>query len=185
MAPQPDLGEDARRHADRRHQRTVITLVILAGLVFFAAWYAWSSITDPDDAGDVTTAASCLPAAPTDAPPPAEIRLNIYNATERNGLASSTAGEMLARGFAILDVANDPSGREVTATAEVRAHPDSQAAAALVMAQIPGAVFVPDTRTDGTVDLVVGEAFEALAPPGAPPAQAPSAGGTASPLPPC
>ena len=35
------------------------------------------------------------------------------------------------------------------------------------MAQVAGAVFVPDDRTDDTVDLVVGVTFEALAPPGA------------------
>jgi hypothetical protein len=186
MALQPDLGEDTRSPADRRHQRTVITMLVLAGLVFIAGLYAWGSITNPDETSDgVASAPTCQPAAPTDAPPPAEIGLNVYNATDRNGLASSIAGEMRTRGFAILDVANDPSGRVITGTAEVRAHLDSQAAASLVMAQVPGAVFVADNRTDGTVDLVVGAAFEALAPPGAVPAPVPPADGTSTPLPSC
>ena len=76
---------------------------------------------------------------------------------------------MRERGFAILDIANDPLGREITGTAEVRAGVDNQGAASVVMAQVGGAVFVPDDRTDDTVDLVVGVTFEALAPPGAPP----------------
>lgn len=187
MAAQPELGEDTRRPADRRHKRTVVTLLSLAGFVFVAGLYSWTYITNPgDDEADLgVVAPTCIPTAPTDAPPPAEIRLNVYNATDRNGLASSTAGEMRKRGFAILDVANDPSGRQVATTAEVRANPDSQAAANLVMAQVPGAVFVPDNRTDGTVDLVVGAAFEALTPPGAAPAPVPSGTGTATPLPPC
>ena len=183
MVLRPDLGGHARSAADRRHQRTAITMLVLAGLVFIAGLYAWDSITDPDESSDRVAAATCQPAAPTDAPPPAEIELNVYNATDRNGLASSIAGEMRARGFAILDVANDPSGREITGTAEVRAHLDSQAAVSLVMAQVPGAVFVADNRTDGTIDLVVGAAFEALTPPGGAPA--PPADGTSTPLPAC
>jgi hypothetical protein len=185
MVLQPDLGGDTRSAADRRHQRTVITMLVLAGMVFIAGWYAWDSITDPDESSDRASAPTCQPAAPTNAPPPAEIGLNVYNATDRNGLASSIAGEMRTRGFAILDVANDPSGREITGTAEVRAHLDSQAAASLVMAQVPGAVFVADNRTDGTVDLVVGAAFEALAPPGGAPAPVPPTGGASTPLPFC
>src|ERR687898_3366887 len=98
MAPQPDLGEDTRSPADRRHQRTVITMLVLAGLVFIAGLYAWGSITDPDESSDRVAAPTCQPAAPTDAPPPAEIALNVYNATDRNGLASSVAGEMRTRG---------------------------------------------------------------------------------------
>jgi hypothetical protein len=185
MVLRSDLGGDTRSAADRRHQRTVITMLVLAGLVFFAGLFAWDSITDPDESSDRAPGPTCQPAAPTDAPPPAEIELNVYNATDRNGLASSIAGEMRTRGFAILDVANDPSGREITGTAEVRAHLDSQAAASLVMAQVPGAVFVADNRTDGTVDLVVGVAFEALAPPGGAPAPVPPAGGASTPLPSC
>jgi hypothetical protein len=185
MAVQPGLGDHIRRPADRRHMRTAVTMAVLAGLVFVAGVSAWNSVTGPGDDDVVATAPTCMPTAPTDAPPPAEIPLNVYNATDRNGLASSTAGEMRKRGFAILDVANDPTGSEVAVTAEVRASPDTQAAATLVMAQVPGAVFVPDNRSDGTIDLVLGAAFEALAPAGAAPAPAPTASGTATSLPPC
>ncbi|MGH8775324.1 MAG: LytR C-terminal domain-containing protein [Jiangellaceae bacterium] len=185
MALQPDLGEGARPPADRRHSRTALTLLVLAGSVFLAGWYAWNSLTSPDDESDATAPPVCQPAAPTDAPAPADVRLNVYNATDRNGLASATAGAMRERGFAILDVANDPLDKEVTASAEVRASEDTQAVASLVMAQVAGAVFVPDERTDGTVDLVVGEAFTELAAPGAAPAPVPGATGTAAPLPPC
>lgn len=182
---QPDLGEGTSGRVYERHRRTVVTMLLLIGLVVLAAWYAWSSVTDSDDdALGAATAPTCIPTAPADAPPPAEIRLNVYNATDRNGLASATAGEMRKRGFAILDVANDPLDQVVATTAEVRANPANEAAATLVMAHVPGAVFVPDSRSDGTIDLVVGAAFEALAPP-AGAAPAPSAVGTTTPLPPC
>lgn len=185
MAAPPDRSPVPRRPVDRRHTRSAITLLVLAGFVLMAGWIAWTSLTDPSDAGEVDAAATCAPALTTTPPAPADIRLNVYNSTDRNGLASSTAGAMRERGFAILDVANDPLGREVTGTAEVRARVDNQGAASVVLAQVAGAVFVPDDRTDDTVDLVVGVAFKALAAPGATPVPLPTSTGTAAPLPPC
>lgn len=184
MAVSRDLGTQTRHPADRRHLRTAITMLVLAAFVAFAGWFAWNTISNPgsDTTGDdPTTATTCLPAVPPDAPAPGDISLNVYNATDRNGLASSAAREMRTRGFAILDVANDPLDKPVTGIAEVRAGPGSESAATVVIAQVPGAVFVLDTRTDGTVDLVVGEAFEALAPAGVPATPAPSG----APLPAC
>lgn len=186
MAAPPDRWPAPRRPGDRRHTRTAVTLLVLAAFVLLAGWIAWSSLTDPSDAGEVDSAGpTCFP-APTSTPPaPADIRVNVYNSTDRNGLASSTAGAMRERGFAILDIANDPLGREITGTAEVRAGVDNQGAASVVLAQVAGAVFVPDDRTDDTVDLVVGVAFEALAAPGATPVPLPNPTGTADALPPC
>jgi LytR cell envelope-related transcriptional attenuator len=184
MAVSRDLDTQARRRpADRRHLRTAITMLVLAFFVAFAGWYAWNTISDPQQAAvdTATTAPTCIPALPADAPAPADIRLNVYNATARNGLASSTAGALRERGFAILDVANDPTGKTITGTAEVRAGADNSAAAAVVVVQVAGAVFVADNRTDGTVDLVVGDAFIELAPVGAIPQPAPGSTGPAVP----
>jgi hypothetical protein len=184
VAVSRDLGTQTRRPADRRHLRTAITMLALAAFVVLAGSFAWNTITNPGSdttADDPTAATTCIPAVPPDAPAPADIRLNVYNATDRNGLASAAAREMRTRGFAILDVANDPLTKSVTGTAEVRGGAGSEAAASVVIAQVPGAVFVLDTRTDGTVDLVVGEAFEALTPAGVAPTTAPSG----APLPAC
>ena len=185
MAVPPDRWPAPRRPVDRRHTRSAITLLVLTAFVLMAGWIAWTSLTDPSDADEVDAALSCVPAPTTTPPAPADIRLNVYNSTDRNGLASSTAGAMRKRGFAIVDVANDPLGREITGTAEVRAGVDNQGAASVVLAQVAGAVFVPDDRTDDTVDLVVGVAFVALAPPGATPVPVPNPTGIADPLPPC
>jgi hypothetical protein len=179
MAVSRDLDAETRRSpAHRRHLRTAITMLVLATFVAFAGWYAWNTITNPRsaDVADATVAPTCIPAVPTDAPAPADIRVNVYNATTRNGLASSAARALRKREFAIIDVANDPLGKTVAGTAEVRAGADNEAAAAVVVAQVSGAFFVVDDRTDGTVDLVVGEAFKKLAPARATPAPAPSGG---------
>ena len=61
--------------------------------------------------------------------------------------------------------ANDPAKRTIQQSAEVRFGPAGERAAQLVLAQVPGAVPVPDqARTDATVDLVIGEGFQSLAP---------------------
>jgi LytR cell envelope-related transcriptional attenuator len=169
MAVSRDLyPETRRRPADRRHLRTAITMLVLASFVAFAGWYAWNTITDPNPAdAEITGATTCIPALPTDAPAPTDIRLNVYNATARNGLASHIARALRERGFAIVDVANDPLGRTVTVPAEVRAGVDNEAAAAVVVAQVAGAVFVADNRTDDSVDLVAGDGYRRLAKVGA------------------
>lgn len=123
--PPPPAPEDVPRRS-YRHVRTAITLLILTGFVIWAGVRAWEEVSldlnendDPPPA--VLADPTCAAVAPTDAPAPEEIGLNVYNATERSGLAQSVAGEMRERGFAILDVANDPTSRTVVHVAEIRA----------------------------------------------------------------
>jgi hypothetical protein len=191
--PDPDQPPyypvEPRPRRNWRHLRAAITLLVLIALVIGAAAYAWSQLaqmTDGDDDVADTTIPdpTCAVIAPTDAPDPADIGLNVYNATDRSGLAQSVAGEMRERGFAILDVANDPTSRTVVHVAEIRATDEDQPGVELLMSHFPGAVFYADERTDPSIDLVLGGAFEGVAP-------EPAAGepaepeGTATPLPPC
>jgi len=163
MAVETRPGGARHRHTGR-HIRTAVTLLVLLGFVSFAALHGWRAISG-DAADEEAATQQCLPAAPADGPPPGEVQVNVYNATTRSGLASTTAGQLRERGFVILDVANDPLARQIDGTAEVRANPAQQAAANVVLAQLPGAVFVPDQRAEPTIDLVLGDGFESLAVP--------------------
>ncbi|WP_166347702.1 LytR C-terminal domain-containing protein [Phytoactinopolyspora limicola] len=155
--------EDSPRHT-WRHVRTAVTLLILVGFVVGAAWYSWNNVlTGDDDEAAPRAAPTCVPVAPTDAPDPEAIELNVYNATQRGGLARDVAAAMRERGFTILDVANDPLERSVDGTAEVRSHEDQRDAATLVASLVPDAVIVADERSSETVDLVLGNDFEELA----------------------
>ncbi|NED99265.1 LytR C-terminal domain-containing protein [Phytoactinopolyspora halotolerans] len=159
-----DAEDDYRPRHTWRHVRTAVTLLVLVAFVVGAAWYSWNNVmepTDADDAGD--TVATCPTMAPTDAPPPEEIEVNVYNATDRGGLARDVAGTLRDRGFAVLDVANDPLDKTVEETAEIRLHPDSEAAASLLASMVPDAVLVREERDSQAVDLVLGEAFDELA----------------------
>lgn len=169
MAFEDQTIEDVDRRRLWTRVRTVATLLVLIGVVVGAASYSWRNVMGNED-GDVasTTTMPCAPGVPTTAPAPAEIQVNVYNATDRSGLASAIAKQMRDRGFVVVDVDNDPLNKKVEGTAEVRAHSDHWAAAGLVASLVPDAAYLPDDRSDQVVDLVLGDAFEALVNPDAP-----------------
>jgi LytR cell envelope-related transcriptional attenuator len=158
------VGGRARARRGRR-RRTVKTLValLLIGALAAGGWYYLLR----DDG--TTTAATPAPKrscpAPTAAPsalPATQVKVNVFNATERRGLAATVATQLRKRGFQVAKVSNDPAKRAVTGVAEVRASTAGAGAARTVGAQVYGFVTVPDQRRDASVDLVIGVAFKAL-----------------------
>lgn len=176
----------------RKRRRTAVTLLIVLAMLVAAFYYAaqyWKSPGRSSAAGCPTataTGTAAPPGAPTPAaaPAPGQITVNVYNATNRAGLAAETAKEMKARGFVVGTVANDPQKKSVSQPAEVRFGKNGEAAAKVVLALVPGAATAGDARADASVDLVLGNGFKSLAP--APPAPTPVPGGTGIPSPsPC
>jgi LytR cell envelope-related transcriptional attenuator len=96
-------------------------------------------------------------------PKPKAITLNVYNSTNRNGLARKTANQLASRGFTIGSVKNDPTTRAVKIPAEVRYGPKGALAARVVVAEVIGARLVKDKRTSTDVDIALGAAFQHLA----------------------
>lgn len=172
-----ESGASASRRARRR--RALITLGLVSLMLFFAFWYAYSYYRH-SDAHPAAATPSCTTTAA--ARTPRDVTVNVYNATDRSGLAAKTAGQVRKRGFKVATVANDPLQRKIPGPAEVRygasAGPDSK----LVLALVKGAKAVRDGRPDASVDLVLGEKFTALA--AAPKAPRPTAT-TTTPSPTC
>lgn len=154
-----ESGASQSRRARRR--RALITLGVVALMLFFAFWYAYSYYRS-DGNRQPTATPTCTTTTKT-ALTPASVTLNVYNATDRNGLAAKTATEVRKRGFKVATVANDPLQKTVDRTAEVRYGKSGATRAKLVLALVKGAKAVPDARTDSSVDLVLGEKFTALA----------------------
>jgi hypothetical protein len=163
----------------KKRSKWPVVAVLVVGLVAGAAggyWYghrrAENDATAQRKADQCRTAqasasasASAAAATASTRPAPAAITANVYNATGKQGLASAAADGLRQRGFVVLVVGNVPGGATVSGTAEVRHGPAGAAAALVVEAQVTGSRDVVDARTDGTVDLVVGDAFAALASP--------------------
>ncbi len=183
MVVRPPLAHDLEPRGRRfRRLRTTITMLLLLGLVAGATYYAWQIVTEPAASEDepVVTTPVCAVPVPEDPPPPESISLNVYNGTDRSGLANQVAREMRDIGFVTLDVANDPLGRSVTGVAEIRAAEQDENVT-YVMSQLPGSVFLADERQDDTIDVVLGQAFERVGPQ----SDEPDAESTTPPLPPC
>ncbi|MBB4924700.1 LytR C-terminal domain-containing protein [Kitasatospora kifunensis] len=111
---------------------------------------------------------SPLPAS-TAVPQPQTVTVNVLNATDKAGLAARTADDLKKRGFTVGKVGNAPSALEkkVPGTAELVAGPAGAGAATLLGAQVTGATTMADTRTDGSVDFVIGDGYTALLDPDA------------------
>jgi hypothetical protein len=157
-------GEGRRRHP----VTTTIVVVLMLAVLFGAAYGAVrllrgsSNDTSPQAAATPCTTATAHPG--TALPKPATVTINVYNATDRTGLAKRTSAELATRGFVIAKVANDPLSKKVTAVAELRYGSKGLANAQLLRYYLPGAVLVADKRSDATVDVVLGNAFTVVAP---------------------
>ena len=153
-----ESGASSSRRSRRR--RALITLGLVALMLFFAFWYAYSYYQESDD-----RRAAARPTCTTTAAPltPKDVTVNVYNATQRAGLAAKTATDVRKRGFRVSTVANDPLQRKVAAAAEVRFGPSGAPGSKLVLGLVKGAKVVKDSRTDSSVDLVIGEKYTKLA----------------------
>jgi hypothetical protein len=153
-----------KRHPVATGAIVLLMMAVLFGATFGAVRLLRGSST-PDTSGP--TAAPCVTTTVQPGlvlPKPATVTVNVYNATDRAGLAARTAADLKTRGFGIGKIANDPLGKSLTNVAEVRYGPAGKANAQLMVYYVPGATLVLDKRTDTTVDLVLGTKFKAVAP---------------------
>ena len=149
----------------RRKRRQLIVLGVVVLGLFFAFWYAWSYYQADNSArASRPPAATCAPYDPK-VVTPANTRVNVYNASDRVGLAGSVSRSLRERGFVIGKVANDPSSRKAPKVAEIRYGAKGEAQAKLLRTSLPkGTALVKDKRKVATVDLALGAKYTALAP---------------------
>lgn len=150
-------GESSEARARRRRSIITVSLVIL--MLFFTAWYAMSYIRadDPRSASPATssTTSSCDLA-------PKDVEVNVYNATNRAGLAAQVAGDLRKRGFAVKTVANDPKRAQLTGRGELRYGNKGKSGAELVDNNVGTFARQVDERTRTSVDVVLGPEFDGL-----------------------
>lgn len=166
------------RNRTKRRRKTLG--IVLGGLLILGvgAYGLVNLVTAPEQN---TAAGSCkagstraLAAAPAPMAPMAAVgssagagaakfTLNVYNSTQRHGLAASTAAQLKSRGFVIGQVTNDPLKANLSISAQVRGAKSQAAEERQVAAEVPGAQIQTDSRTDPSVDLVLGSGFTSLA----------------------
>lgn len=171
----------SNRHRRKQSPIVGVILVIVGMVVLFGAGYGLSRIIQGSSGGgDSASSTSATSAETSTAPEPepcvtvtvtpgaglpsaSQVTTNVYNATDRTGLAASTAEQLQVRGFVIDKIDNDPLSKTITGVAEIRHGPSGESAARLMAFYLPGAELVDDGRKDATIDTVLGAAFTEVA----------------------
>ncbi|OEJ26148.1 hypothetical protein AS594_18220 [Streptomyces agglomeratus] len=165
-----------RMRRPRNRRRTSVAMVASLVALGLAGWGTLELI-DVFTGGTKKTSAAergkdCTKAAAPSAPArsatllkPAKIKVNVYNATKRGGLAKETADELKKRGFTVGKVGNAPPeyDKKVKGPGMVLGAPKSVSEVLPVLGtQLRGAVQKADTRKGKDVDLILGTAFKSL-----------------------
>jgi len=145
----------------------VRALVVVGGLVVFALVFVIIALVR-DSQGGAATAASCpngWTLADTRLREPKDVRINVYNATDTSGLASTIADDFKNRKFQVVASGNDPEGRGIDDIAVLRYGPKAVGSAHLLRAYFldQAKTEYDPTREDDLIDVVIGNGFQQLA----------------------
>jgi hypothetical protein len=161
-----------RRQKSSRPTWLTALLIVVALLVVVGIGYGILSLVRGSSDSSASDSPAAVPtpcvttmvAAGDALPQPVKVKVNVYNATATSGLASKTATAVEKRGFTIVDVANDPTGKPITGVAQIRYGPKGESGARLLQLYLPGAEMVQLDRKGRQVDLAVGDAYTELVP---------------------
>lgn len=148
----------------RRRRALAMAALAVVGVLLLVAGVTWFFLRGDD----ATPAAAPCATATAEQPPPNLIVVNVYNATQRTGLAAQAAGDLRTQSFDIAAIGDDPQDATISDVAEIRHGPAGADAAAVLAKRVRGAQLVADDRTDSTVDLVLGARFSAVVVPPTP-----------------
>jgi hypothetical protein len=148
----------------RRRRRAFITLsvvcVLLLATVLYAASYmqGWVGGTTPKAVANAT----CVNTASNKVVKTTDVTINVYNATDRLGIAADVAKTLEKQGFKVDTIDNDPLGKSIQSPGEIRSGPSGAGGAILAASRLPGAAVLKDERPDASVDLVLGSKYDHL-----------------------
>ncbi|MFE7644721.1 LytR C-terminal domain-containing protein [Streptomyces phaeoluteigriseus] len=170
-------GDKYPRMRPHRRRGRLVGAVVACGAVFGVAGWGTVQLIDVFTGGGGTASAAgtkgCLTkasatasASPAVLPKPAQITVNVFNATTRSGLAKTTADELKKRGFRIGEVGNagPQYDKKVTGTGVLLGPASSLNTSLPVLAtQLTTAERRTDAAHKGTaIDLIIGNGFRTL-----------------------
>lgn len=151
----------------RREVTTAVTMLVLCGILAFSALWGWQSLFAevPEDETEPTGSCASERLRAGDRLRSSQVRVSVFNAGTRSGLADTTATALETRGFRVADVENAPSESRVTRI-QVRSEVRKDVAARLVAKQFGAQMRVRRSQQNlgRGVDVVVGNRFRQLAP---------------------
>ncbi|WP_411081796.1 LytR C-terminal domain-containing protein [Streptomyces sp. cmx-18-6] len=170
-------GDTYPRMRRPRNRRRIILAGVSAVVTLGLAGWGTLQLIDVFTGGDKSANAAehkrdCPTPKPAVAakalPKPAGVKVNVFNATTRSGLAKSAADELKKRGFAVGEVGNAPEAydKKVPGTGVLLGAPTAaDGSFAVLGTQLPGTVRKTDNRKTAEVDLILGTKFKAFSTP--------------------
>lgn len=134
--------------------RTPLTLLILLGILCYGAWWGWNNV--------IAQVPELPPPPCVEQPLPnsqlrsAQVSVSVFNGGDRRGLAGDVGRALRDKGFRVLKTTN--TGENVKETIIVGANAKNPEVV-LVKGFFKDATVRVDNRTDGTVDVLVGDKY--------------------------
>jgi hypothetical protein len=143
--------------------RTLVTLLVLAGLVLLSAMWGWSQVTEPFPGRVDSPPCVSRPLDKGEKVFPQDILVNVLNAGERNGLAGTVLRQLQAAGFTSGVTRNAPASTEVAKVEIWSKHPGGPDILLLKSWLGPGTKVVSRGGQYPGLVVVVGDEFHQLA----------------------
>ena len=134
--------------------RTPLTLLVLLGVLCYGAWWGWNNVIakvpplPPEPCVKQTLPNSQLRST--------QVTVNVYNGGDRRGLAGDVGRALRDKGFRVQRTSN--TGENIKQTVIVGANAKNPEVV-LVKAFFKDSTVRADKRTDGTVDVLVGDKY--------------------------
>jgi type IV secretory pathway TrbD component len=160
----------ARRRRLQQRQTVVfgglVTILLVAGLVAGAVWTGLlpAPFTREFSAEETTEQSLVTPCPPEGAVPVelSSITANVYNGTDRAGLAGATGSALGALGVVVNQEANWPAGSYDGVVQIVSGQLGVSAAYSLARLFEGATVALDSTRSDESVDVVLGQGYQSV-----------------------
>ncbi|MFE6164590.1 LytR C-terminal domain-containing protein [Streptomyces sp. NPDC056486] len=168
-----------RNRGRRRLVLAVVASVVAVGLIGWGTLQLIDVFTGGDKATAASSRGDCAakrsgpsdgpsgkPSAPKALPEPGQIKVNVFNATARGGLAKDVAAALKKRGFTVGKVDNAPKeyDKKVKGTGILLgAKSATDSALPVLGTQLADAESRTDARKGAEVDLILGAKFKDLA----------------------
>lgn len=168
MSP-PDVDQSSsvvarapNRVRNRRRRQTYTFLglfgfVVLIGLVALGNWLQWWTLGGEAQAVSIMCPAQAFSI-------PSQTKVNVYNGTERSGIAASVARELRKREFQVVNVGTERPAKPLNTIAVIHYGPPGQQAAHTIALEFSGKITMAldKERDSRTVDLVLGEKYNGM-----------------------
>ena len=134
--------------------RTPITLLLLLGVLCYAAWWGYTYVLQPIPP---TPAQPCVDQSLNKGQlKSSQVTVKVFNGGNKRGLAGDVGRELRDRGFNVIRTTN--TAEKISKTVIVGADPKNPEVL-LVKGFFKGAVVKGDKRVDHTVDVLVGNKY--------------------------